>query len=73
MNRSKLSSLFYIYSELSVSVFLAFGVLIELICGALLMHWGIDSIAYLAFGGAIFFTLTAASLVLSVYKSIKGN
>lgn len=71
MNRSKLSSLFYIYSELSVAVFLAFGALIELICGLVLNHWGIDSIAYLAFGGAVFFTLTAASLVLSVYKSEK--
>jgi hypothetical protein len=71
MNRSTLSRLFYIYSELSVAVFLAFGVLIELLCGALLMHWGVDSIAYLAFGGAIFFTLTASSLVYSVYKSEK--
>jgi ABC-type amino acid transport system permease subunit len=70
MKRS-LSSLFYIYSELYVSVFFGFAALIELICGLFLNHWGIDSIAYLAFGGAVFFALVALSFVYSVYKSEK--
>jgi hypothetical protein len=71
MNRSKLSSLFYIYSDLYVAVFLACAAIVELGCGLVLNHWGIDSVAYLAFGGAVFFTLTASSLVYSVYQSIK--
>lgn len=68
MNRSKLSSLFYIYSELYVSVFFAFAALIELICGLSLNHLGIDSVSYIAFSGAVFFALVAISFVYSVYK-----
>ena len=67
MNRSNLSRLFYIYSELSLAVFLSGGALIELICGFGLMNRGVDSLAYLAFGAVVFFSLVAISSVRKVY------
>lgn len=67
MKRSKLSSLFYIYSELYVSVFFGFAALVELICGLFLNSFGIDSVSYIAFGGAVFFSIVAVSFVYSVY------
>jgi Zn-dependent membrane protease YugP len=71
MNRSKLSRLFYIYSELYVSVFFGCAALVELICGLFLNHLGINSVSYIAFGGAVFFALVSLSFVYSVYKSEK--
>ena len=67
MNRSKLSSLFYIYSELSLAVLMIGGAVIESICGLYLYFRGVDSLAYLAFGAVVFFSLVAISSVRKVY------
>ncbi len=69
----KLKTAFYIYSDLSVAAFLAALSIVELICGAALIYLGVHSVAYLAFGGALFFIVVSALMSLSVYKQIKGE
>jgi hypothetical protein len=69
----KLKTAFYIYSDLSVAAFLAALSIVELICGAALIYLGVYSVAYLAFGGALFFIVISALMSLSVYKQIKAG
>ena len=73
MTKSKLSSLFYIYSELSVAVFFAFIALLELLCGFALLSMGVSSISFIAFGAAVLFALISVSFVASVYSKEKAN
>jgi hypothetical protein len=67
MTRSKLSRLFYIYSELSLAVLMIGGAVIESICGLYLHYRGVNSLAYIAFGAVVFFSLVAISSVRKVY------
>ena len=69
----KLKTAFYIYSDLSVAAFLAALSIVELVCGAALLYLGVYSVAYLAFGGALFFITVSALMSLHVYKQIKGE
>ena len=73
MTKSKLSSLFYIYSELSVAVFFACMALLELLCGFALLSMNVPSISFIAFGAAALFSIIAISFVASVYSKEKGN
>lgn len=73
MTRTKLSTLFYIYSELSLAVLSLIICLVELVCGFSLSAIGEKLISYLAFGFAVFFALVAVHYVLYVYSKEKGN
>jgi hypothetical protein len=68
MNRSNLSRLFYVYSELSLAVLMLGGAIIESICGLYLYFRGVNSLAYLAFGAVVFLSLVAISSVRKVYS-----
>ena len=71
MTKSKLSSLFYIYSELSFAVFISSFALLELLCGFALLFMGMLSVAFMAFGASALFTIVAVLFVASVYRKEK--
>jgi hypothetical protein len=73
MKKSKLSSLFYIYSELYVAVLFAGFALLELLCGFALLSMNVPSISFIAFGGFALFSIIAISFVASVYLKEKAN
>lgn len=71
MNRSKLSRLFYIYSELYLAAFLLIVAAVELICGLSLRALGETSVSSLALFFAAFFLIIALCYLLEVYSMEK--
>ena len=61
--KSRLNSIFYVYYEASLAVFLLFGALIELVCGYLINIPVISNIAYVA---SIAFLAIVISLIISI-------
>ena len=73
MKRSRISSLFYIYSELYLAVFCLFIAAIELMCGLSLYAMGEKFVSYIALASVIFFVAVAVLYFVEVYFLEKGN
>jgi hypothetical protein len=73
MKRSRLSYLFYVYSELYLAGFCALLAGVELICGLALLALGENLFSYFALGSAALFAVIAALYVIEVYFLEKGN
>ena len=73
--KSKLQSVFYIYSNASVSVLMLFCSFVEFVCWFFLRSEGGlgGLVAPLAFCASIAFLTVASSLAFSVYKDAKKS
>ena len=73
--KSKLQSVFYIYSNASVSVLMLFCSFVEFVCWFFLRSEGGlgGLVSHLAFYASICFFALASSLALSVYKDAKKS
>jgi len=73
--KTKLQSVFFIYSNASVSVLMYFGALVEFVCWFFLRgEGGLGGlVAPLAFVASICFFTIASSLAFSVYKDAKKS
>lgn len=65
--KTKLNKIFYIYTEASLSVFFAFGALLEFICYLFIPA----PFSYIALAGAIWFSIVAFNMAAYVYRSAK--